>query len=348
MLYTRGIWKWHTSVSYQQIRLHSEQTYPLSNTLERSFDDLLPSMTLSATFHNQSNLRLTWNTSANTPTIGQLQNVVNNSNPLSLSTGNPALRPTYNNSLSLRWFEADPLHSKSRFIFANATRTTHTIANSTLTALSDTTLEGVFLPRGTQLTRPVNLGESWNGNLFGVYSLPAKFMKSILSFNTGGTFSRTPTQVNGATNIGSTYGIRSGVTVSSNISPNLDFTVSYQGTYNLSRYTMSTSNRGDYYTHTLGVRFNAVAPHGIVVRQEVNHNLQTGVPSAYGQDIVLWNTTLGKKFLKKDAGELRVTASDVLQQNRSVNRSVTETYVQDTRDRTLGRFVQAVFTYTFR
>jgi hypothetical protein len=85
-----------------------------------------------------------------------------------------------------------------------------------------------------------------------------------------------------------------------------------------------------------------------VVRQELNHNLQSRVPSAYGQDIVLWNTTLGKKFLKNQAGELRVTASDVLEQNRSVSRSITESYVQDTRDRALGRFVQAVFTYTFR
>jgi hypothetical protein len=206
----------------------------------------------------------------------------------------------------------------------------------------------VFLARGTQLTRPVNMDESWNANLFGVYSRPAKLLKSILSFNAGGTFSRTPTLVNGLTNIGSTYAIRSGLTVASNISANLDFTVSYQGSYNISRYTQTTSNRGDYYTHTIGVRFNAVGPGGVVMRQELNDNIQTGVPTDYAQDNVLWNTTLGKKFLKDQRGEFRVTATDVLQQNRSVNRSVTETYVQDSRDRTLSRFVQAVFTYSFR
>ncbi len=96
------------------------------------------------------------------------------------------------------------------------------------------------------------------------------------------------------------------------------------------------------------MRFNARSPRGIVVRQELSHNLQSGVPSAYGQDVVLWNTTIGKKFLKGDRGELRVTATDVLGQNRSVSRSVTETYVQDTRDQPLGRYVQAVFTYSWR
>lgn len=348
VLYTKGAWKLLTSASYQHIRRHSEQTYPLTQTIERSYDDVLPSMTLTATFANRRNLRLAWNTSTSTPSIGQLQNVVNNSNPLSLSSGNPSLRPTYNHSLSLRVSEADPLRSRSRFLFANVTRISHPIANSTFTAFSDTTLGGIFLPRGTQLTRPVNLDESWSANLFGVYSRPAKFLKSILSFNGGGSFTRTPTQVNGATHVGSTYALRSGAVLASNISQNLDFTVSYQGTYNLSRNTLSTGSTGDYYTHTLGLRFNAVGRHGIVVRQEVNHNLQSGVPSAYGQDIVLWNTTLGKKFLKGEKGELRVTATDVLEQNRSVSRSITETYVQDSRDRTLGRYLQAVFTYTFR
>jgi hypothetical protein len=63
---------------------------------------------------------------------------------------------------------------------------------------------------------------------------------------------------------------------------------------------------------------------------------------------MLWNTTLGKKFLKDQRGEIRVTATDVLQQNRAVNRSVTETYVQDSRDQALSRYVQAVFTYSFK
>ena len=124
--------------------------------------------------------------------------------------------------------------------------------------------------------------------------------------------------------------------------------MSYFGTYNISRNTLTTNNRGDYFTHSLGLRFNAVVGPGVVVREEVNHNLQSGVPAAYGQNVVLWNSTLGKKLLKGDKGEIRLTATDVLEQDRSVSRSVTETYVQDSRDRALGRYLQAVFTYTFR
>jgi hypothetical protein len=206
----------------------------------------------------------------------------------------------------------------------------------------------VFLARGTQLTTPVNLDVSWNANLFGVYSRPLPFLKSIGSLNGGGSFTRTPTVINSLTNLSSSWAIRGGAVISSNISQNLDFTVSYQGTYNLSRNTLSSNNTGDYYSHSASVRLNTIIHHGIVMRQEVTNNLQGGVPGQFGQDVVLWNTTLGKKFLKGDRGELRVTGTDVLGQDRNVSRTVSETYFQDMRNRTLGRFVQAVFTYTFK
>lgn len=349
LLATRGPWRLLTNASYQSTRLRSEQTFPDTRLIERTFGDVLPSMQLTGSFANRRNLRLAWNTSTDAPSIRQLQNVVNNANPLSLTTGNPDLEPSYRNTLSLRWSEAEPMRSKSRFVFANVTRTSSPIGNSIFVAPADTVVDGIALARGTQLTRPVNLDEpSWNANLFGVYSRPATWLKSIVSVNGGGSFTRTPTLIGGRTSLGDTYSLRAGTVLASNISPNLDFTVSYQGSYNFSRSTLTTGNTGDYYTHGIGVRFNAVAPHGIVVRQELNHNLQSGVPSDYGQDVVLWNTTLGKKFLKADRGEIRVTATDVLAQDRSVSRSVTEAYVQDQRDRALGRYVQAVFTYSFR
>lgn len=348
VLYTHGPWKLLTNVSYQHQGLRSEQTFPGGDLIDRSFNDLIPSMTLTGSFANRRNLRVAWNTSTTAPTISQLQNVVNNTNPLSLSTGNPALQPAYNHSLSLRVSEADPSRSRSKFLFMNVSRTSDPIANSTFTAPFDTSVGGIFLGRGTQLTRPKNLGESWNGNLFGVWSRPLSKIKSILSLNGGLTYTRTPTEINTATNIASTYAIRPGVVLSSNISQNLDFTVSYWCTYTIANNTLTTSSSGDYFTHTAGLRLNQVVGPGIVLRQEVNHNLQTGVPSAYGQDVLLWNLTVGKKMLKDDRGELRVTTSDVLRQNRSVSRNVTESYVQDSRDQALGRYVQVVFSYSFR
>src|SRR5262249_37574754 len=176
----------------------------------------------------------------------------------------------------------------------------------TFTAPRDTVVDGITLARGTQLTRPVNLDASWSAAAFAVYSRPLGFLKSILNLNGGGTFNQTPTRSNAGLNVSPTGAIRHGAALASNISQSLDFTLSYQGSDNFTRNSLSAGTTGDYYSHTIGLRLNAVDRHGIVVRQEVTHNLQSGVATQYGQNVVLWNTTLGKKFLKGDTGELRV------------------------------------------
>src|SRR5262245_10669655 len=347
-LRTSGPWRWLTQVQWQEARLESEQTFPASYLVDRTFGDVLPSMTLTGTFASRRNLRLAWSTSTREPSISQLQNVVDYSNPLAPTAGNPDLGRTYSDNLSLRFSEADPARSRSRFVFANVVRTSDPIATSTFTALTDTAFGGVEVPRGTQISRPVNLDESWSVNAFGSSSRPAGFIKSIVTLHGGGSFNQTPTLVNGVKNVSRTWTVRFGSVLSSNISQNLDFNLSYNGNYNVSRNTVTTTARSDYYAHTLGFRLNAVGRYGVVVRERVSHNFQGSETPRYGQNVVLWNTTLGKKFLKDNRGELRVTATDVLAEDRSVGRSFTETYVQDWRDITLGRFVQVVLTYTFR
>jgi len=343
-----GPWRWLTQLQWQNAKLGSEQTFPTTGTVDRTFEDLLPSMTLTGTFANRRNLRLAWTTNTQAPSISQLQNVVDYSNPLALSTGNPGLGRTYTNMLSVRFSEADPMRSRSRFVFMNVSRTSDPISTATLTASSDTVISGIDVARGTQISRPVNLDESWNANLFAAVSRPAGPLKSILTLNGGVSFVQTPTLVNAGQNTARTSTIRYGTVAASNISQNLDFTLSYQGNYNIQRNTLTPSTRNGFYAHTIGFRINAVGKGGIVVRQELSHNYQDGDTEEFSQNVVLWNSTLGKKFLKDNRGELRLTVTDALKQDRSVGRTFTESYVQDWRDLTLGQFVQAVFTYTFR
>ena len=343
-----GPWRWLTQAQWQTARLESEQTFPSTGTVDRTFEDVLPSMTLTGTFSNRRNLRLAWTTNTQAPTISQLQNVVDYSNPLALSTGNPALGRTYTHMLSLRFSEADPLRSRSRFVFMNVMRTSDPISNATLTASADTVIAGIDVGRGTQISRPVNLDESWNGNLFAAVSRPAGPLKSVLTLNGGVSFTQTQSLVNAGQNTARTSTVRYGTVAASNISQNLDFTLSYQGNYNIQRNTLTPNTRNGFYAHTIGFRLNAVGKGGIVIRQELSHQYQDGDTEEFSQNVVLWNSTLGKKFLKDNRGEIRVTLTDALRQDRSVGRTFTESYVQDSRDLTLGQFVQAVFTYTFR
>ena len=76
--------------------------------------------------------------------------------------------------------------------------------------------------------------------------------------------------------------------------------------------------------------------------------LHHGLAAGRGRDAVLWNVGIGEKLLNNQRGEIRLTAFDVLNQNKNVSRTVTGDYIQDTENRTLKPYVILTFTYTMR
>jgi hypothetical protein len=60
------------------------------------------------------------------------------------------------------------------------------------------------------------------------------------------------------------------------------------------------------------------------------------------------NLSLAAKVLPNRLGEWRLSVFDLLGQNRSVSRTVSELFVDDNRNTALGRFLMLTFTYNFR
>ena len=54
------------------------------------------------------------------------------------------------------------------------------------------------------------------------------------------------------------------------------------------------------------------------------------------------------KFLKNNAGELRLSSFDILHQNNSISRTTNSNYIEDNRTKVLQRYFMLTFTYTFR
>jgi uncharacterized membrane protein YgcG len=346
-LASRGGLRWNASLAWQRSTLESERTFPVAGQLDRTFYDLLPSLQMNANLSNRRNLRLSITTSTRTPSVSQLQDVVDNSNPLILSTGNPLLLQPYVISANARFSRTEPGKSHSLFLVLLVQHTSHPIANSTFTAATDTVIHGIALAPGTQLVFPVNLDRAWNANTFATLSRPLKAIKSVLNLTTGLSYSLLPGLVSDAYNEANTYAVSQGVVLASNISPAVDFTVSYNGTYNLVRNTSSMVADDDYYSHEASLKLNVQTWKSIVLREELSQSLLTGVASGFGQNAVLWNSSLGKKLMD-DRVDLRLTAVDILDRNQSASRTVTDSYVQDATNLVLSPYVMLTATYTWK
>jgi hypothetical protein len=335
--------------SYQVASLKGDQQYPALSGVNRVFYNILPSVTLNDVIAEGTNLRIFYRTSTTPPGVTQLQSVVDNANPLLLTAGNPNLRQSYGHNFVVRYSDVVPDKSRSFLAFFGVSYTGDYVGNATITALRDTLLAGgVPMTQGTQLSSPVNLNGDWSVRSFLTYSLPFGLIGSTLNLTSGFTYTRTPGLIQGDLSIANSYAMSAGGVVSSNISPEVDFTLSYTGNYTISRYSLQPLSNSNYFYHTAGVRINLIAPGGIVLRNDVNNTLYTGLAGGYNQDIVLWNVGLGKKFLADQRGEVRITANDILNQNKSVSRSITDSYVQDTETQVLSRYFLLTFTYTLR
>jgi hypothetical protein len=74
-----------------------------------------------------------------------------------------------------------------------------------------------------------------------------------------------------------------------------------------------------------------------------------GLSEGFNQNYVLWNMGAGKKFLPQNKGELKISVFDLLKQNRSINRTITETgNIEDTRNVVLQQYFMLTFSYNLK
>jgi len=338
------------AVNYQLADLTGSQTFPVSSKGQKtySYENFLPMAMFNEKFANQSSLRIFYLTSTNLPSITQLQNVVNNTNPLLISTGNPKLNQSYNNTFITRYGKTNADKAHSFFVFFTASLNENYIGNSTIIANKDSTISGNYkLVKGAQLSYPVNLNNNWSTRAFATYGIPFDVISSNLNFNGGISYSSTPGLLNYQLNYANTYALNPGLVLSSNISENLDFTLSYNSTYNIVKNTLNAQANSNYFTHIAGLKFNWIFWKGFSFNTDISHTLYTGLGS-YDQSLLLVNGGIAKKFLKNNAGELKLYVFDALNQNLSIARTVNAAYIDDVRTAVLQRYIMLSFTYTLR
>jgi hypothetical protein len=338
----------NATLNAQYATLTGDQSFPYPLQVNRNFTDLLPQAMLNYKFTKTENIRVMYRSSTNAPNISQLQNIVDNSNPLLLRTGNPDLRQDYTHSLSVRYGKTTTGKGNGLFLFANGSYTNNYIGNTTVIALNDTVVRGVQLNRGSQLSLPVNLDGNFAARSFLTYAMPISKIKTNLNLNAGVNYNRIPAIINSQSNFANNYALNGGFVAGSNISENIDFTLSANGAYNIVKNTLQAQRDYNYYSQTTSLRLNWIFLKNVVFNTNLNHTLYSGLGEGYDQQFLLWNASLGYKFLKDRSLQADIYAFDILKQNRAISRTITDSYVEDAQTQVLQRYLMLRLTYSLR
>ncbi len=332
----------------QQAELIGEQTYPQRYHVEKTFFSLLPTASVSYKFEKNTNLQLNYRSSTRNPSITQLQNSIDQSNTMFVRLGNPDLEQTYENNLNLRFNKRLPEKERNIMLSLRGIHTNDYISNSTELLANDTIIQEVLMMRGSQVIKPINVNNYYSVNAMGVYAFPVKKLKSNVNFTLGYTMSNTPALINNEVNKALSNRYNAGLFLSSNISPSIDFSVGYNGSYTDVINSINAQSNNEYFNHNITARVNYIMSERLVLNTDLNQNNYMGLNSSFNRNVTLLNASIGYKFLQSKALELKASAYDILNKNTSINRNITETYTEDSRTQVLNRYFMLTLTYTFR
>jgi len=347
--YSAKKWSFSCGLYYQVTELNNEQKLPYSFSLNRDFGNILPVTSFHYKITKTKNLQCSYNTNTRAPSVGQLQNVVNNNNPLQLSTGNPDLKQPYQHNLSIRYNATNI--EKARTFSASITGaiTQNNIASQSIIAQRDTIIQqNILLARGSQLTIPVNIDGNRSLNLYMAYGLPLKFIKSHLNLNMNAGLSQVPSIINNESNFQNNKTGGLGISIGSNISENVDFTLSSNTNVIANNNSLNANLNNTFINQNNKAVLNLIFWKGFVLNTDISYQHNSGLSAGYNQDYVLWNMSFGKKLFKKRQGDLRFVVYDILQENKNIQHSISDIYIQDTRSNVLTRYYMLVFMYKIR
>jgi hypothetical protein len=338
-------------MSYQTTTLNSEQTFPRTLTVKKTFSNILPNAMARYKISTRSSLRFNYRANTNQPSVNQLQNVIEINNAPFYSAGNPELEQQYMHTVSSQYTYTNT--GKGLLMMANIfyQAANNYITNATyIPILGDSTIgSGIILRDSSdQLTKPVNLDGYSSLRSFFTFAIPVKAVKSNLNLNGGVTFTRLPGILNIERNETRNLTLTLGTVIGSNVSQYVDFTVSYNANFNRVRSNSQANINQNYFNHVAGLQLNLLSKNGWFFQNDLNNQLYSGLTEGFNQAYTIWNMSAGKKIMKEQKGELRLSVFDLLRQNRSISREVNVNFIEDTQNEVLTQYFMLTFSYNLR
>ena len=337
------------NVNYQQTQFTSETLSPKNISIERNYSNFIPYAYWRKKINKYCNIRAFYRAGINFPSVTQLQDVYNLSNPLNISTGNKDLKQALTQYTGSRFSYTNTKTNKS--IFANffIQKSDDYISNATYIAANDSVLDnGIVLKQGSQLSKPLNLDGYLMFRSSFTYSMPIKWVKSTVNFTSSMVYTKMPGMINSIQTSTNTYLYNLGLGFVSNISEYVDYNINYAANINKAQTSGGSLSNNNYVNHNVTAALNLLSKSGWFVQNDLNYQIFKGLSAGYDRSFTLWNAAIGKKFFKNKTGEIKLSVFDILKQNQSVSRTVTNTYLEDSRSEVLQQYYMLTFSYNLK
>ena len=348
------------NVYYQRSALDGQIVRDDAEKIKHAYNNVTYFMMGQLNINRENSLRLFVSSYTDSPSITDLQSVYDVSDAQNITHGNPNLKPTYSHRVNFHYTNSNVEKGRTFMWMFSMNTTLDYTASHLLQRPGEITIDGeAYSPNFYSTT--TNLDGYWQLRTHLSYGLPIGFLKSNFNVMAGVIYTKTPSMLGGT--VDSATGMITGgerndtknmgydfrAVLGSNISENVDFTLSWNGTYNEATNSLNSDNsKNRYFNHTAQGNLKVVFPLGFTFTASAAYSQYIGFTNDYSEDYLLCNAWLGKKVFRNKRGEVMIGVNDLLNQNRAFSRTTGSGYTQNSTNSVIGRYYMVQFTYNLR
>ena len=314
----------------------------------RTVFNVTPTLDFRYRFSKVSNLRINYRGSTSQPSMTQLLDIYDDSDPLNISRGNPGLKPSFTQSLNLFYNGYQQYHSMTEMTFLRFTTTNNSI--SSMVTYDEKT--------GGRTTRPENINGNWNvfwGGMFNA-SIDSAGVWNVNTFTNLGynnyvgyvALDQTSSSVKNTTKE-TTVMERLGLSFRP-VLGNWFGEVELDGDVNYShaRNKLQASGNLDTWTFSYGGSMSLTAPWGTSIATDIHNRSRRGYnDQSMNTNELLWNAQISQTFLKGKNLTVMLQFYDILNQQSNFSRALSAISRTDTWYNSINSYAMLHVVYRF-
>lgn len=362
--YNKGENRFNAGLSFQPQTTHMDYKRGAVDTMVvRHTFNWSPRLDYRWKISNVSQLRARFNGRMNQPSMTNLLEVVDNSDPLNVSTGNPGLRSSWTNRFNVDYNGYNTERQMGWVLNTWFSNTSNAITTATI----------YNRETGGRYSRPVNIDGNWNIGTWMMFNtaLDQKKQWNIhthVSLNHANNVGFLSTNVNsnvlnedGTVNLREFRALFDENKLTKSITRNLTlnqmlrlnfrndlFEIGANGSYfyNHARNDQQVNANMDTWTFNYGgnVQFNF--KWGMEFASDISEQCRRGYDDAtMNTNELIWNAKLSQSFLKKKAATISVEWYDILRQRSNISRNISATSRTDSWTNAIHSYLMVHFIY---
>lgn len=311
----------------------------------RHTTNITPTMTFRYRFSRQHTLNMDYHGQMSHPSITQLLDITDDSNPLNISKGNPALKPSFSNTFQLKY--NNYIVSRKQNIAANLNfQTTSNSISNKVTYDEET---------GGRVTQPENINGNWSirGDLTLTSALDKEAnwnVSSATNLNYSNHVSYITLNRQSDSEKNTTKSTTAGERLAGSYR-NKWLEVELNGRVNLTsaRNVLQSSGNRDTWNYSYGCSFNIKLPWEMIIDTSINQSSRRGFSDAtYNTNELIWNAQISQSLLSRRRLVITLQVYDLLGQQSNFSRQISANRRNDTERNGITSYAMLHVIYQLR